>query len=216
MQKRRRFLKKLIEVVTCTGLLFSPLFAWVQRVYAEILKEILPKEYSRENLRYRNPAELDTHQLEVTVLDDFKIMGLSDHQINIDTWSLEITGKIESPLRLNYSQILALPALERNVLMICPGIFVNHGRWKGISMHDLLKKVKVTEEASFVTFKGPEGKYEKTERFPIKDVLSNTVFLAYQVNGEPLPQKHGFPLRTVAEGHFGFAWVKYVDKISVD
>jgi DMSO/TMAO reductase YedYZ molybdopterin-dependent catalytic subunit len=57
---------------------------------------------------------------------------------------------------------------------------------------------------------------QKRRRFPINDALANKVFLAYQINGEPLPQKHGFPLRIVAEGHFGYAWVKYVYKISID
>ena len=47
-------------------------------------------------------------------------------------------------------------------------------------------------------------------------ILSNNVFLAYQVNGEPLPRRHGFPLRTVAEGYYGYDWVKYVYKITVE
>lgn len=49
-----------------------------------------------------------------------------------------------------------------------------------------------------------------------KVVLSNKVFLAYAVNGKPLPQKHGFPLRVVAEEHYGFNWIKYVHKITIE
>jgi sulfoxide reductase catalytic subunit YedY len=67
-----------------------------------------------------------------------------------------------------------------------------------------------------VTFRSPEGKYEKVEQFHLKKVFSNKVFLAYAVNGKGLPQKHGFPLRVVAEGHFGFTRIKYVYKITVD
>ncbi|UCD32648.1 MAG: molybdopterin-dependent oxidoreductase [Desulfobacterales bacterium] len=57
-----------------------------------------------------------------------------------------------------------------------------------------------------VTFSGPKKRYEKVERFPIEDVFSSKVFLAYGVNGEALPQKHGFPLRVVAEGYYGDFW----------
>jgi DMSO/TMAO reductase YedYZ molybdopterin-dependent catalytic subunit len=35
----------------------------------------------------------------------------------------------------------------------------------------------------------------------------------YDVNGKPLPQKHGFPLRVIAEGYYGSTWAKYVDRI---
>ena len=48
------------------------------------------------------------------------------------------------------------------------------------------------------------------------DILSDKVFLAYEVNGKALPRKHGFPLRVVAEDHYGSEWVKYVDKITVE
>ena len=41
------------------------------------------------------------------------------------------------------------------------------------------------------------------------------VFLAYQVNGKPLPERHGFPLRLVADDHYGSRWVKYVERVKV-
>ena len=44
-------------------------------------------------------------------------------------------------------------------------------------------------------------------------VRSDKIFLAYGVNGKPLPEKHGFPLRLVAEDRVGSQWIKFVDKI---
>ena len=216
MNRRRLFLKMSLEFITSIGLLFSPLLSWIRLVHAKIQKIILPKDTPREDLAYKNPAELDTHNLDLTPLQDFKTMGITGHQTDLDTWRLEISGHVKMPLHLRYSEILALPAIERDVLMICPGIFANHGRWKGISMKVLFQKVKVKNGGTLVTFRGPEGKYEKVEQFHLKDVFSNKVFLAYEVNGKALPQKHGFPLRVVAEGHFGFNWVKYVHKITLD
>lgn len=83
-------------------------------------------------------------------------------------------------------------------------------------MSELLKMVKAEKGVTYVTVKGPRGASEKVERFPIQDILSNKVFLAYQVNGQILPQKHGFPIRIVAEGYYGDDWVKYVDVITVE
>jgi sulfoxide reductase catalytic subunit YedY len=65
-----------------------------------------------------------------------------------------------------------------------------------------------------VLVKGPTGSFQKVEEFHINEIDSDKVFLAYIVNGQDLPQKHGFPLRAVAEDHLGFQWVKFVDAIS--
>jgi len=213
---KRRFLKISIKFITGLGLLASPLFSWIRLVRAKVQKMILPKDFPRKDLVDKNPADLDTHELNITPLKDFGTMGITDQETNLDTWRLKVEGLVERPFQLTYSQILTLPAVERNVLLICPGFFANHGHWKGISMTTLLEKAKVKNEATLVTFRGPEGNYEKTERFYLKDVLSNTVFLAYEVNGKPLPKKHGFPLRVVAEGKYGFNWVKYVHKVTID
>ena len=216
MNRRRRFLKLALEFIGGMGLLLSPFSSWIRRVHAKVQKIILPKDTPREELAYKNPAELDTRKLDITPLEDFKTMGITDQKTDLDTWRLKVEGHVEVPLSLTYSQILALPAIQRDVLLICPGIFANHGRWKGISMSALLQKAGVTDKGTLVNFRGPEGMYEKVEGFPIKDVLSDKVFLAYSVNGKPLPQKHGFPLRVVAEDRFGFTWVKYVHKMTVD
>ncbi|MFC1515304.1 molybdopterin-dependent oxidoreductase [Thermodesulfobacteriota bacterium] len=143
-------------------------------------------------------------------------MGITDHVVDLKKWRLDITGNIKEPRSLSYSQVVALPSFESAVLMICPGIFVNHGKWKGISMKSLLEKVKMEKGITHVTFSGANFRSEKVERFPIEDVLSNKVFLAYEVNSESLPQKHGFPLRVVAEGYYGDFWVKYVDNMKVE
>jgi len=213
---KRRFLKISVKFITGIGILASPLFSWIRLVRAKVQKMILPKDFPRKDLVDKNPADLDTQKLDITPLKDFETMGITDQETDLDTWRLKVEGLVEQPFRLTYSQILSLPAIERNVLLICPGFFANHGRWKGISMTTLLEKAKVKNSATLVAFKGPEGNYEKTESFYLKDALSDKVFLAYEVNGEPLPKKHGFPLRVVAEDHYGFNWVKYVHKIRID
>ena len=216
MEKRRTFLKTVLTFISGMGLLFSPFFEVVQIAYGKARKIILPRGINRESLIHKNPNLLDTRNLETTPLKNFETMGETDYEVNLDAWRLEVRGRVETPLRLTYSQILTLPSMEMNVLLICPGFFTNHGKWKGISMGKLFEKAKTEKGATHVTFAGPEGDYEKAERFPIEDILSNRVFLAYSVNGKTLPKKHGFPLRVVAEGYYGSDWVKYVYKVSVD
>ena len=143
-------------------------------------------------------------------------MGVTDYEVNLVDWRLEINGHVKTPLALKYQEVLSMPSIERKVLLICPGIFANYGAWTGVSINELLKVAGAKYGATHITVRGPESPYEKTQKYPIADISSDKVFLAYRVNGEQLPQKHGFPLRTVAEDYYGYDWIKYVYKITVD
>ena len=216
MEKRRQFLKLLLGALALAGTGAGGLVAMAKRVFAETAKIILPKGTPRESLIDKNPAELDASNLEVTPLENFGTMGLTDHAVNLETWRLEVEGRVQRPLRLTYEEIKRLPTVERAVLMICPGVFANQGVWKGFCFSSLLTLSEAEQGVTHVTVRGPEGRYENLQRYPLEDLLSNKVFLAYDVNGKPLPQKHGFPLRAVAEGYYGYDWVKYVYRITIE
>jgi sulfoxide reductase catalytic subunit YedY len=204
MKTRRQFNKIIFGFFTGFSLMFTPFLSLVRWGIAKTKKFVLPKDTKRETLIEKNPAQLDTRNLEITALEDFGTMGPTDHEVDLDEWRLEITGHTRNPLGLTYQEITALPWIEREVLLICPGVFANHGRWKGISIKELLERAGWKKDATHVTVRGP------------KNILSDKVFLAYQVNGEILPQKHGFPLRLVAEGYYGYEWIKYVHSITVE
>jgi DMSO/TMAO reductase YedYZ molybdopterin-dependent catalytic subunit len=215
MKKRREFLRISMKFFAGAGFLFNPLFSAVRWTYGKAKKTILPKGTKRESLVGRDPSSLDTRHLEITPLENFGTMGTSDHEVNLDEWHLEVNGRVKKRLDLTYPEILALPSIERKVLLICPGFFANHGRWKGISMKALLERAGAESDITHVVFSGPRVSYKKVEQFPVEDVLTDKVFLAYQVNGKPLPRRHGFPLRVVAEGYYGDDWVKYVYQMTL-
>jgi len=216
MKERRQFLKLVMGVFAGFSIWFDPFFSAIRWAYAKVQKTILPKGTKRETLVNRDPKTLDTRNLDITPLNDFGTMGTSDYDVNLGDWRLEVEGRVKRPLRLTYAEILSLPSVEKDILLICPGFFANYGKWKGISMEGLLERAGIEKDARRVSFKGPEGGYEKVEAFPIEDVLTNKVFLAYGVNGETLPKRHGFPLRVVAEDYYGSDWVKYVYKITLE
>jgi DMSO/TMAO reductase YedYZ molybdopterin-dependent catalytic subunit len=184
-------------------------------VWAKTKRILLNENTDPKTLIRRNPAELDTRNLRPTALKDFGTMGLTDFAVDLEKWRLEVTGEVMNPFSLTYQQILDMPPVERKVLLICPGFFANHGNWKGISIGRLLEKAGIREGATHVEVQGPKTRSGKVVRYPIADVLSDKVFLAYAVNGQMIPQKHGFPLRVVAEDYFGDDWVKYVGSVRV-
>jgi sulfoxide reductase catalytic subunit YedY len=64
-------------------------------------------------------------------------------------------------------------------------------------------------DAKAVVFRGPKHPRELSARSDLEEILSDRVFLTYAANGKTLPQRHGFPVRLVAEDHYGGRWIKY-------
>lgn len=213
---RRNFLSRLASLAAFAGILTSPVVSLVSSAVAGVKKVLIPRGTSRDALIDKNPGHLDPRNLDLTPLKEFETMGLSDHRVSLERWRLRVEGKGMKPFSFTYDELLAMPALEKKVLLICPGVFANYGNWKGVSLRTLLRKALPSDSITLVTLSGPEGSYTKTETFDIKEVMAEKIFLAYAVNGEYLPVKHGYPLRVVAEGHYGYEWVKYVDHISAE
>jgi sulfoxide reductase catalytic subunit YedY len=216
VKTRRQFNTLILGILSGMGLIFSPIANGIRVVFAKAKKIILPKETRINSLLGKNPATLDTRNLDLTPVQEFDTMGLDNHEVDLKKWQLEIGGQIRRTFKLTYDQIIEMPSIERNVLLICPGFFAYHARWKGISVARLLESAGMGSGVTGITFSGPNGRNEKTERFPIEDILSDKVFLAYSVNDGVLPKKHGFPLRVVAEDYYGGVWVKYVYNVTAN
>ena len=182
--------RKLIRIwlwASLSSLILNPLsICWANA------KKILPRGFSRNQLKEMNPAEIDSRNLEIDPLNQFGTMGPTDVQIDLKTYRLKMTGEVERPLSLTYDQFLKYPSLTETVLLICPGFFANNGRWTGGSFSDLLKEAQIKQGAKYVDIKGAG----KVVRIPLPALDKKKIFLAYRVNAETLPQKHGFPSET--------------------
>jgi sulfoxide reductase catalytic subunit YedY len=213
MSTRRQFVLSLSRLLAGLGLAVHPVFSCVGRSFAAGQRRLLPKETDLQSLKNDHPAALDTRQLPIMPVESFRTMGATDHPVALDRWRLEVTGRVQDPQQLTYAEIRTLPAVEENLLLICPGIFTIHATWKGVAVREILRRSGLQSGVTHVTLHGPPGPYEKVEEFKLAEIDSGRVFLAYGVNGQVLPQKHGFPLRAVAADRLGSDWVKFVYKI---
>ncbi len=183
---------------------------WVSKSWAEARK-LLPKGFPKSKIADMDPAEIDNRDLDIDPLGQFGTMGPTDISIDLKTWRLKVTGEVDRTLSLTYDEVLKLPSVTEDVLLICPGFFANNGRWTGVRLSDLIREARPRREAMFIDIKG-RG---KEMRIPLEAVNRKKIFLAYRVNGETLPQKHGFPLRLVYADVYGADWIKYIDEIAV-
>jgi sulfoxide reductase catalytic subunit YedY len=212
MHTRRDVLKKILMSLGLVGGLrligLRPLLAATER-------KILPPGTRATLLFNKHPADIDIRHLAVSSVNVFGTMGQSLFNVDADSWRLEISGAVSRPLTLSYRDILNWSSFQRKVLLICPGEFSYLGNWKYLSLIDLLRATGLKPGAAKVEVHGPTDLWEKTERFQLEEVAENKIILAHGVNGQPLPERHGFPLRLVAEDHYGDEWVKCVVKIIV-
>jgi len=158
--------------------------------------------------------------------------------IDPEQFSLEIKGRVNSPLKLSLSdlkkgfeptEIVAVNQCSGNGRgfsnpRVAGGQMGNgamgNAKWKGVRLKDLLTKVGVAAGARQVTFNGLDlPVLEKTPDFvkalDIDHALDEDTILAYEMNGEALPMLNGFPLRLIVPGHYGTYWVKHLNEITV-
>jgi sulfoxide reductase catalytic subunit YedY len=158
------------------------------------------------------PGRFDNSERPITPTEELNLTGQPPDEIDIAEYRLIIDGLVERPLALSYDEVLTYPTVTKVVLLICPGFFEDNAEWTGVPVGTLLAEAGVKPEASGVTF-NDFGYYTKT--LPLEVAQQEGVFLAYSVNGEVLPLDHGYPVRLVAEGRYGYDWVKWVQHIEV-
>jgi DMSO/TMAO reductase YedYZ molybdopterin-dependent catalytic subunit len=155
------------------------------------------------------PAE-DFYQIDV---------ALTPPSVDVATWSLTIDGRVDKPITLTYNDLLAMPSMERYVTLTCVsndvgGDLVGTAKWQGVRLTDLLAKVGVHDDATMVLGRSVDG---FTVGFP-RSVLDDgrDAMVVYAMNGEPLPVKHGFPVRMVVPGLYGYvSATKWLEQIKL-
>lgn len=163
-----------------------------------------------------NPAEVDNSDLPITPVEELHTTGPGSVEVDIEQYELTIDGKVRNQMSLTYEEILGYPTVTKVVLLICPGYFADNAEWTGVPVTTLLEEADVEPEASVVTFRGlDDGDVKYTKSFSLEEVQRDGVFLAHMVNGQVLPPEHGYPLRLVVEGDYGYMWVKWVEHIEV-
>jgi DMSO/TMAO reductase YedYZ molybdopterin-dependent catalytic subunit len=159
--------------------------------------------------------------------------------VDARSWTLELGGLVERPLKLTLDELRLREAVELVVTMECAGNgrakldprpstsqpwlveAIGTARWRGIPLRTLLDEAGVRDGAVEVLFtgldRGLEGGVEQTYQraLAIDDSRRDEVLLAYDMNGAPLPPQHGFPLRVVVPGWYGMTSVKWLARIDV-
>jgi DMSO/TMAO reductase YedYZ molybdopterin-dependent catalytic subunit len=156
--------------------------------------------------------------------------------LDLSDWRLIIDGLVKEKLSLTFEDIKGMPKKALANTMECSGNSrsllkvkasgnpwtiggVGNAVWGGIFLKELIDKAGAKKNAQHVSFEGldkPLGSagIKFIRSIPIEKAVSST-FLAYEMNGEALPLKHGYPLRALALGWTGANCVKWLYRITL-
>ena len=154
--------------------------------------------------------------------------------VALESWRLSIEGLVEKTTELSFADILAMPKIEVADTLECSGNSrsllpekasgnpwtiggVGNAVWGGVRLAQVLEKAGIAAGAGHVGFEGldqPLGSagIQFVRSIPLAKAVDSTI-LAYEMNGEPLPLEHGYPLRALALGWTGANCVKWLSKI---
>ena len=140
---------------------------------------------------------------------------------NLDprSWALRIRGMVEQEFELTWDELLALPLAESHTTLMCVsnpvgGNLIGTARWVGYPIRELLARARPTAGADMVLSRSVDGFTASTPLEALTD--ERNAILAIGMNGEPLPLEHGFPVRMVVPGLYGYvSATKWVTELEV-
>jgi DMSO/TMAO reductase YedYZ molybdopterin-dependent catalytic subunit len=129
-------------------------------------------------------------------------------------YRLEVTGHVRKPVSLTWPEVQALPAVSQTNTFHCvTGWTVSNVGWRGVRLQTLWDMVEPLPSARYVNFVSMERPYVDT--LSLKQSMLPDVILAHTMDGKPLSQAHGAPMRLVVPEMYGYKSVKWLHRIEL-
>jgi DMSO/TMAO reductase YedYZ molybdopterin-dependent catalytic subunit len=131
------------------------------------------------------------------------------------SWKLTVTGMVARPYELTWDELLAMPLIERDITLTCVsneigGPYCGSTRWTGVRVADLLARAQPSPDADQVLSASTDGFTASTPLAVLLD--GRDAMVAVAMDGRPLPREHGFPVRLLTPGLYGYVgatkWLK--------
>ena len=200
------------------------------------------KRWTDDPEDWRPPYRMDpdkTHRFRVPVdrlvdritpnSDIFVLAHFGVPRIDPAEWRLHFAGLFDRPKTMTLEDVRSFPKMEIESFIKCAGFPADHriatrnasnAVWAGARLADVMEAAGLSPKASHLWFYAPDvGSYAEwsanryVKDLPVERMQANDVLLAYEVNGEPLPAEHGFPLRVFIPGYYGTNHVKWLCRI---
>ncbi len=137
---------------------------------------------------------------------------ISPPRINRDNWTLKVMGEVDNPIELSYDELVSLPTREADITLSCisnelGGGLVSNARWTGVLLSDVLEEAGLSGDKISSASEQLVGRSadEWTSGFPSDLAFDGReALVAFGMNGDELPLDHGYPVRLVVPGLYGY------------
>lgn len=144
---------------------------------------------------------------------DFRENSIKGPQyVDIDTYTLKLSGLVATETEYTYDQVLENTAYTKVVTLNCVEGWKVDILWQGVLLADLFAKVGVQNGVNTVIFHSYDG---YTTSLPLQTILDKDIIMAYKMNGVVIPPERGFPFQLVAEDKMGYKWAKWITEIEL-
>lgn len=158
-------------------------------------------------------------RLEITPNEDFYRIDINTRKPRLvpETWRLELKGLVDRPLSLTLDEIRAMPPLSYHHTLACisnriGGDLISTTRWTGVRVRDVLELAGMHSTAEELFIEAADGFYESV---PMSDLMGDRTIFAYAMNGAPLPEANGYPLRIIIPHRYGMKQPKWIVNMEV-
>ena len=228
---RREMLKQ--AGLVSVGLAVTPVPGWP----ASWFKQEVTVVPFTDMANYRGASRMAQDLRELTswltpTEDFFSIGHYGTPEVDASAYRLQVTGLVERPITLTLDELKARPKVEPTTVFECSGNsrglvhgMVGNATWAGAALMPLLAEVRPTADSREVYFwgadtgteeiRGQEYEQNFARSMSLEHVNELGPILAYEMNGEPLPVAHGFPVRLIVPGWYGIAQVKWLERIEL-
>lgn len=155
---------------------------------------------------------------EITPSDDFYRIDINTlpPDISADGWHLEIDGLVDQPAAMTLQDLREWPAVSQYITLSCisnpvGGDLISTALWTGVRLKDLLEQIGLQADARALRIEAQDGFYETVV---MDDLMDERTLLVYAMNGELLPQEHGFPLRIYIPNRYGMKQPKWIVRMT--
>ena len=129
-------------------------------------------------------------------------------QLTTANWELRIHGMVDKPISINFGDLMKRPQIQRDITIVCVsesvgGGYIGNASWQGARLADLLREAGVHPGATQIVMRDTQGMAIGVSTQAVMD--GRDAMLAVAMNGVPLPPEHGFPVRVVVPGLYGYA-----------
>ena len=156
-----------------------------------------------------------------TPVPDFYTVNknLGPTTVDAASWALVIDGLVDQPASIGLTELQGLPYHEAYRTLECISTDIVRGdhlignqKWRGVRVSDLLDRVGVKPEASWILWQADDG---FTESLPLEVARHPDTWIAYLMADQPLTPEHGFPARVLIPGRFGMKQPKWVRRMQL-